>query len=116
MCQNLCVEAIYLHLVNKHGFEKLEAHATACVAPRGDVDRDTYYDKVSEDDSVLDMIEEMDAAQYGDRYMNTITEFKIPDLNNNSISSGEAANGECSVNRDLVNVGAGYSDISDEVN
>ena len=113
-CVSKFVRMSYLskHLVNKHGFEKLEAHATACVAPHGDVDRDTYYDKVTEDDSVLDMIEEMDAAQYGDRYMNTITEFKIPDLNNNSISSGEATNGECAVNRD----GAGYSDISDEVN
>ena len=111
-CVSKFVRRSYLskHLVNKHGFEKLEAHATACVAPRGDVDRDTYYDKVSEDDSVLDMIEEMDAAQYGDRYMNTITEFKIPDLNNNSISSCEATNGECAVNR----FGAGYSDISDE--
>ena len=85
-----------------------------CVAPRGDVDRDAYYDKVSEDDSVLDMIEEMDAAQYDDRYMNTISEFKIPDLDNNSIGSGEAANGECAVNCDIVNVGTGYSDISDE--
>ena len=90
----------------------MKAHATACVAPRGDLDRDAYYDKVCEYDSVLDLIEEIDAARYGDRYMSTISKFNIPDLNNTSIGSGGATNGDSAVNRYIVHVGTGYSDIS----
>ena len=47
-------------------------------------------------------------------YRSTISEFTIPDLNNNSICSGGASNDDIAVNRDIVHVGTGYSDISVE--
>ena len=75
----------------KHGFNKLEAHATACQAPRGDIQPEEYYDDVSDDETILDLIEEMDKEQYEQQYMDSISNYKIPDFNNND-------DGTCSVN------------------
>ena len=46
------------------------------LAPRGDVQHDTYYDYKSEDDTVFDMIAEMDEAQYNSICADTIDNFK----------------------------------------
>ena len=75
------------HLMLKHGFNKLDAHSTACQAPRGDIQPEEYYDDVSDDDTILDLIEEMDQEQYEQHYMDSISNFKIPDLNNNDVST-----------------------------
>ena len=41
----------------KHEFSKLDAHEAACQAPRGDIQYETYYDPVSNEDNILDLIE-----------------------------------------------------------
>lgn len=121
-CVSKFVRRSYLskHLVLKHGFNKLEAHETACKAPRGDIHSETYYDKVSEDDTILDLIEEMDEAQYGERYVDTISNFNVTDYNNNVIgdNSGNSADdtmkGDAAIGSDAVLVGSGpYSDITE---
>lgn len=99
-CVSKFVRRSYLskHLVLKHGFDKLRAHETACKAPRGDLDRDSYYDEISEDESVLDLIEEMYAEQYNEKYISTISDFVVIEYNNN----------------DVVEVGHGeYNDITE---
>ena len=75
------------HLMLKHEFNKLDAHSTACQAPRGDIQPEEYYDDVSDDASILDLIEEMDQEQYEQHYMNSISNFKIPDFNNNDVGT-----------------------------
>ena len=47
----------------------------ACLAPRGDVQHDTYYNYESEDDTVFDMIAEMNEAQYNSTCADTINNF-----------------------------------------
>ena len=90
--KRLCVEILgwsYLskHLMLKHGFNKLDAHSTACQAPRGNIQPEEYYDDVSDDDTILDLIEEMDKKQYEQHYMDSISNFKIPDFNNNDVGT-----------------------------
>ena len=75
------------HLMLKHGFNKLEAHATACQAPRGDIQPEEYYDDVSDDDTILDLIDEMDKEQYEQHYMDSISNFKIPYFYNNDVGT-----------------------------
>ena len=75
------------HLILKHGFNKLDAHSTACQAPRGDIQPEEYYDDVSDDDTILDLIQEMDQEQYEQHYMDFISSFKIPDFNNNDVGT-----------------------------
>ena len=47
----------------------------ACLAPRGDVQHDTYYNYESEDDTEFDMIAEMDEPQYHSTCADTIDNF-----------------------------------------
>lgn len=120
-CVKKYVRRSYLskHLINKHGYDKLKAHETACKAPRGIIDREAYYDKESEDDTVFDLIGEMNAAEYGERYMTTISEFNVQDQSSCASVSVEI-NGETS-SVDSNNSGNGavlvgsveYSDITD---
>ena len=70
-CVSKFVRRSYLskHLMLKHGFNKLDTHSTACQAPRGDIRPEEYYDDVSDDDTILDLIEEMDKEQFEQHYI-----------------------------------------------
>ena len=76
------------HLMLKHEFSKLDAHEAACQAPRGDIQCETYYDPVSDDDTIFDLIEEMDQEQYAEQYKETISNFDVTDFNNNEVVPG----------------------------
>ena len=62
-------EYLSKHLRVQHGY------GAACLAPRGDVQHDTYYNYESEDDTVFDMIAKMDEAQYNNTCADTINNF-----------------------------------------
>ena len=89
-CVSKFVRRSYLskHLMLKHEFSKLEAHEAACQAPRGDIQCETYYDPVSDDDTIFDLIEEMDQEQYAEQYKETISNFDVTDFNNNEVVPG----------------------------
>ena len=76
-CMTKFIRREYLskHLRVQHGYAKFKAHEAACLAPRGDVQHDTYYDYESEDDTVFDMIAEMGEAQYNSTCADTIDNF-----------------------------------------
>ena len=117
-CVSKFVRRSYLskHLMLKHGFNKLDAHSTACQAPRGDIQPEEYYDDVSDDDTILDLIEELDQEQYEQHYMDSISNFKIPDFNNNDVgtSSVNIRNEEMAIDKSSFQVIMcdQYSDIS----
>ena len=68
-------EYLSRHRCVQHGFSKLKAHEAACLAPRGDVQHNNYYETESEDDSVFDLIAEMNDADYNSKYVDTIEHF-----------------------------------------
>ena len=68
-------EYLSKHLSVQHRFAKYKAHEAACLAPRGDVQRDTYYDNKNEDDVVFDIIAETNDPEYNNTYMDTAESF-----------------------------------------
>ena len=72
----------------KHELSKLEAHEATCKALRGDIQCESYYDPVSDDDTIFDLIEEMDQEQYAEQYKETILDFDVTDFNNNEVVPG----------------------------
>ena len=73
-CLSKFIRRSYLskHLRLKHGYDKLRAHETACLAPRGNMKNDNCFDNESEDDSVFDLIADMDEDQYQQSYVYVI--------------------------------------------
>ena len=49
---------------------------------------ETYYDPVSDDDTIFDLIEEIDQEQYAEQYKETISNFDVTDFNNNEVVAG----------------------------
>ena len=88
----------------KYDFSKLEAHEAACKAPRGDIQSETYYDPVSDDDMIFDLIEEMDKEQYAEQYKETISSFDVTDFNNNEVVAGTSGVPNEKESSEMVNV------------
>ena len=82
---------LFKHLRLKHGYDKLRAHETACLAPRGNMDIDNYYDNESEDDSVFDLIADMDEDRYQQRYVDIIENFDSSLLTESAVKVSEDA-------------------------
>ena len=55
----VCRSYISKHLMEKPEFSKLDAHEAAFQAPRSDIQYETYNDAVSDDDIIIDLIEEI---------------------------------------------------------
>lgn len=91
-------EYLSKHLRVIHGYEKMKAHEAACLAPRGDVESEHYYDDESADDTVFDLIAERDNAEYKQRYVDTIQHF------DNSVFKDHRSvqEGNCSKNVDIA--------------
>lgn len=91
-------EYLSKHLRVIHGYEKMKAHEAACLAPRGDVESEHYYDDESADDTVFDLIAERDNAEYNQRYVDTIQHF------DNSVFKDHRSvqEGNCSKNVDIA--------------
>ena len=91
-CVSKFVRRRYLskHLMLKHELSKLEAHEAACQAPRGDILCESYYDSVSDDDTIFYLIEKMDQEQYAEQYKETISNFDLTDFNNNEVVPGKS--------------------------
>lgn len=72
-CVSKFIRRSYLsrHLRMKHGYEMMQAHEAACMAKRGDIEPDTDPEKVSDDDTILDVIADMDEAEQRQRYVDT---------------------------------------------
>ena len=104
-CVSKFVRRSYLskHLMLKHEFSKLEAHGAASQAPRGDIQCETYYDPVS-NDTIFDLIEEMDQEQYAEQYKEKISNFDVTDFNNNEVAAGTSGILNEKESSEMVNV------------
>ena len=88
----------------KHEFSKLDAHEAACQAPRGDIQYETYYNPVNDDDTIFDLIEEMDQEQYAEQYKETLSNFDVTDFNNNRVVAGTSDIPNEKESSEMVNV------------
>ena len=105
-CVSKFVRRSYLskHLMVKHEFSKLDAHEAACQAPQGVIQYLTYYDPVSDDDTILGLIEEMDQEQYAEQYKETLSNFDVTDFNNNEVVAGTSDFSNEKESSEMVNV------------
>ena len=94
----------------------------------GDIQCETYYDPVSDDDTIFDLIYEMVQEQYAEQYKATISKFVVTDLNNkevvpgtSGILSGKESSAMVNVNdvqtvdnsNQVVSCETAYSDITE---
>ena len=57
-CKAKFIRRSYLskHLISSHGYSSLRGRELACTAPRWDKVKQTYYEDISEDESVFELI------------------------------------------------------------
>ena len=61
-------------MISRHGYSSLRGRELACTAPRGDRVRPTYYEDISEDESVFELIDDMQRIRSHDE---TIADFEL---------------------------------------
>ena len=95
------------HLIINHGYTAIRGREMACRAPRGDNNQDTsqYYEDVSEDDTVLDLIDDINRMRsFNERVINFelgyLDDITVNDVNNNggSLSDEDAEKATGSLN------------------
>ena len=112
---------IFKHLILNHGYTSLSARQVACTAPRGYIQVNTYYENESEDESVFDLIDEIDRIRENNE---KIVDFELDYLDDirlghddagyNAMTSGDAGyNAMTSGDMDNNLVVSGNVDISE---
>ena len=92
-CRAKFIRRSYLskHIISIHGYTSLRGREMACRAPRGDRVQQTYYEDISEDDSVFDLIDDMERLRSQDErtadfelnHLDNITLGHVDEVNNN---------------------------------
>lgn len=83
-CKSKFIRRNYLskHLILTHGYTTLRAKEVACRAPRGDLQQEAYYEDISEDDSVFDLIGTINEIKSQPRFYEKIDDFELDYLDN----------------------------------
>ena len=103
-CSPKFIRRSYLskHLISRHGYSSLRGRELACTAPRGDRVRPTYYEDISEDESVFELIDDMQRIRSHDE---TIADFELGYFDDITLGNLEDA----AIVSDIVN-GGNFSD------
>ena len=86
-----------------HGYDETTARECSLNACRADQQEDAYYENVSDDDSILDLIAEADGSSYYQEYNEILGQFNVNQLKDNSVND-----------RERYDVSHWISDISDD--
>ena len=81
-CSAKFIRRSYLskHLILHHSYDKVTARECAMNAYRGDYQEQSYYENVSDDDSILDLIVETDGTVYDQQYNDILIQFNVNKL------------------------------------
>lgn len=82
------------HLVICHGYDSVTARKCALNAVRGDYQRPAYYETVSDDDSILDLLAETDGTMANQVFNEAMAQFNLGQFSPKATSANS--------NRDIV--------------
>ena len=90
-CGSTFIRRDYLkrHLMLHHGYDETTARECSLNACRADQQEDAYYENVSDDDSILDLIAEADGSAYNQEYNEILGQFNVNQLKDNSVNDKE---------------------------
>ena len=104
-CGSTFIRRDYLkrHLMLHHGNDATTVCECSLNACRADQQEDAYYENVSDDDSLLDLIAEADGSAYNQEYNEILGQFNVNQLKDNFVND-----------RERYDVSHWISDISDD--